>query len=121
MSTEGTMDTKMAAQEMLVGAVYVPAFVKACAAKGVTFQNDEELSQALQISEMLAVLEAKMAAEKGVTTSALLKQGSELLRQGLSVAGVNISPAVSADVSSDAQALLQVDEIKSAVSQLVGA
>ena len=50
------------AGETVFDTVYVPAFAKACAAKGVTFANEDELILGLQNS--MAVKQAELAQDK---------------------------------------------------------
>jgi len=65
------------AQETLLEQVYAPAFIKACADRGIQFQNDADLTSALETVGLLKLAEAQAAAEAGTpvqNASALLKQ-----------------------------------------------
>jgi hypothetical protein len=47
---------KMAALQSFVNAYYVPAFVKTCADKGLTFETETDLAHALQLNGKFAAL-----------------------------------------------------------------
>ena len=65
MEATATMDAAAVehAGELLFDQVYVPSFMQKCSARGVTFQNEDELRMALQSTNMLREKEAREASE----------------------------------------------------------
>ena len=65
------------AGETLFDQVYVPAYMQKCAARGITFQDEDELRMALQSTHLLRSKEAQETAE---TSSNLHKAANVALR-----------------------------------------
>lgn len=54
-------NVKLAALQQFVNAYYVPAFIKTCAAQGLSFENETDLAHALQLNGKLAAMVASGA------------------------------------------------------------
>jgi len=60
---EQAMQKQAEAVNAVMEEIYVPAFVKSCADRGVQFHSDEQLKQALETTAQIEAIEAAQAAE----------------------------------------------------------
>ena len=125
--------TKIAALQTLVGAYYVPAFVKACSEQGLEFESSEDLAHALQLNGKFAAmvstgvsidalvdtivsgLNVKHASEGQIKIS--LAAMNHALDGGLTAAGIPVAPmnkAAAADLAggvSDEELVAYIDAV----------
>jgi hypothetical protein len=98
-------------QESLFNSVFVPAFVKLAADKGVNITNEAELEQAIRIATMV---EADAMQKKASGNAGLFKQAADTLERKLS--GVDPKQAEVAKFTKQAAAL---PEVRQAVAKAV--
>lgn len=81
------------AQQVLLERVFIPAFIKECADRGVTFQTVDQVKEALKITGMVNLAQAKSASEGKDPMTTTLKRASQALEMHLKSAGVELPEA----------------------------
>jgi len=105
--------------EVLMESVYLPAFIKSCAANGVPIQDEQGLRSALDIAARLNYLEVAEAQTAASTTSALMKQASDVLGDQFQEMGLS-SPTEASAVEKQASAVCD-PRVLAALNRLSGA
>ena len=106
------------AGEVMFDSVYVPSFVKQCANRGATFNNEEELVTALNSVLMLKSAEATQAGTNG----SMHKAANLALRQmfGENVEQITKEAETNQRVAQTVKTLDVNDEVKQAATTLAG-
>jgi len=101
-----TEEQVQGAQQQLLGEVYLPTFIKACAARGLEIETEAQLGQALRIADGIRAAggaeAASMDKRAGVMTAA-----ADALEQYMGVTPVVETPAVSEGAEKAASVLVQ--------------
>jgi hypothetical protein len=105
-------EKQAAAQETLYNAVFVPAFVKLAADKGINIQTEAELGEAIRLA---MTLEASQAQQTPRDNSGLLKQAADSLQ-----AHVQTPKGQVAEQSYFAKQAAALPEFRQAVAALAG-
>lgn len=108
----------VSASDALFTSVYVPSFVKACAARGLPFDpNDtEQVSSLLKIAYAMRTRAAAQEQKQSQTTGSFLKSAALALEQDT----FGGAPAKQAALGADVAAFLSNESIRKAASLVVG-
>lgn len=95
-------------EQVLFDKVYIPALIKTCAARGVTFSTNEELGDFLEIA---AMVDAQATAAR----SGVIKQANQTLKRQLGVDKAEASLAAETTVKVATAELSAQPEILDAI------